>query len=630
MAFALPVLLLSAALWAQTVQIQDVGLQGNYRVDEPTRVRLLIDNPQPTAQTIHLLFRVVEEPEVITIQRGRLAADPPPPRVAPVQPVSADSFSQTVSLQPGGQRSMDVPLLIAFFAGRNRLEFEAHTADGRLIAQDSRPLEGGVATDGRLVVILCADDVTCRKTQEAIALSGTTDEQAGKNKTYRFIPLRQPADEWWAYSAVHGIVLAAPSSSISTQQQTALEGYVRHGGKLLLVESLLGKSAFLGAYRLGAPDGKPQHLGFGELYRFAGLDSSLSTLFNQSVVQWLKEQYSPTVRHFIASRQNTSTAPLALRRLGTSFVFPSLAWLLWWLLAYLLVVGVLNFAVLRWLGRREWGWITVPLIALLFAAGFYFSSAAKRPKSLELDEVGIFWLDDRSTLAAAQVGVRVSSPRETSLTVTVPAGPTWMGPLDVLTPILIAEDFSIRNNRRIPRPNRAVELGPEQRFDIALLQWSFRDLKFGDAVPFPGSIRRLESSTLVNQTGKSFQEAIYVTDDKVYFLGPMTAGASANFSAARQEPRLLARTDGPFDPQAASRLRDEWRQAQSRPFSLIELIRRGPSWAEMIGSAPVDLEGADALFLGLADEPMIGADLPDQKFVRKHYSITIVKFLKTP
>ncbi|HVE76615.1 MAG TPA: hypothetical protein VND22_07610 [Actinomycetota bacterium] len=48
-----------------------------------------------------------------------------------------------------------------------------------------------------------------------------------------------------------------------------------------------------------------------------------------------------------------------------------LAWFLIFLIAYMLLVGPLNYIVLRKLGRKDLAWFTIPALALLFSAGAY-------------------------------------------------------------------------------------------------------------------------------------------------------------------------------------------------------------------------------------------------------------------
>ena len=49
--------------------------------------------------------------------------------------------------------------------------------------------------------------------------------------------------------------------------------------------------------------------------------------------------------------------------------------------------------------KLEWGWVTVCVLAALFAGGFYISGSARRPKNFTLDDATIYLMDDRSPLA---------------------------------------------------------------------------------------------------------------------------------------------------------------------------------------------------------------------------------------
>src|SRR5258708_29419458 len=84
------------------------------------------------------------------------------------------------------------------------------------------------------------------------------------------------------------------------------------------------------------------------------------------------------------------------------------------------MIGVLNFDVLRRLRRLEFGWISVCGLALLFAGGFYLSSASRRPKTFRLDNLATYYLDARSPLAAADYSLRVSAPERRGALVSVP------------------------------------------------------------------------------------------------------------------------------------------------------------------------------------------------------------------
>lgn len=96
-----------------------------------------------------------------------------------------------------------------------------------------------------------------------------------------------------------------------------------------------------------------------------------------------------------------------------TFTFPRLRWVLGCMAVYILVVGVLNFAVLSGLRRMEWGWVTTSIIAGFFAVGVYVASSASRPKYITLDAVVVNWMDSHSGIASQSQGVE-SPRRETS------------------------------------------------------------------------------------------------------------------------------------------------------------------------------------------------------------------------
>ncbi len=373
----------------------------------------------------------------------------------------------------------------------------------------------------------------------------------------------------------------------------------------------------------------------GKLYRVRNLRSpELAALFT-----------GRALLHLVALRSRgfgTDELGYARKRLATQFVFPSLGWLLKWLGAYILIVGLVNFALLHRLGRREWGWVTVPLVALVFAAGLYAASAAKRPKSFGADELAVYWLDDRSPVAAEQIGLRVSSPRKTTVTLVVPGEPVLWGTRWGSGSAGFAFSSGVSVARTSAAQSWQVQLGPPRQLKLGLLQWSFRDLDFRAMKRFTGTMRRVGARQLRNETGQNFRDALYVEKQSVYFLGAVAAGAEISLDAVRQDalekhvsrdvypfgyPTQLSEPDeadlsrfGQTDPMQSQRELEEWRALPRQPFSLGELMRGWPKGGGRVFGTRT------GIFFGLSDGPMSGAALARVGFVGKHYALTIVSF----
>ncbi len=609
--YALLVALAPAKLSATTtLRVQEVGLQGYYGTEPiPTRIQLLVSNSRPEPHSVEVRIRV-RDLKLDTRQENR--------------------FSFTVNLGPLEQRVFQVPVLL-FLAREPVLEVEARNTTGRLLAEDRYPIEKLVPE--HLLAIVCAEQAACQAVQTGIGFSGTPEEQTRKGKMLKFVSVREPATVWWAYAAARAVVLAQPAEELTAEQRLALEAYLRQGGRLVLVEDKVGDSSFLAPYRKGVPTGKPQAVGAGTLFRVPNASGvQLGGLFAAGMLESLSEG-------FVWRRYRNDELGWIRRRLATSFHFPRLRWLLGWLGAYILVVGFLNFTVLRRMGRREWGWATVPAISLTFALGLYAASVAERPRSFGVDELAVYWMDDRSSMSGIEAGVRVSSPRRITQTATVPSQLVFTGQAESLnfaafSGVSSATAWSLRGWN--------VRLGPPWQVELPLLQWSFRDLQFRGIRRAPGTIRRTAGTHLQNDTGQAFREALYVDKEKVYFLGSVETGADIDLSVARQEPlsthtgrslsalsgypdtlgagQSMQRNGGDRDWKEAQKEREEWQQLPRRPFALVELVRAWPRDGGRV------FESRSGVFLGLSEEQPLGASLASVAFQRKNHALTIVSF----
>ena len=599
-------------VFATTAQIRQVGLQGYYAVEpSPTSVEVFLTNSESRPQIITLRFRIID----LVPRIGR----------------PTNEFSLSVDLGPSEQRTIAVPLLI--FAGNEPvLEFEARDASGELVAQDRRSLEYPLTEN--LLAIVCVERDICQAVQAEISFSGDTADQTQKGKSLKFVPVSHPSANWWAYSAAKSVVVAAPMRQLSAEQRSALEYYLRQGGQLVLIEDLIQDPSFLAPYRRSPLDNEEQPVGKGTLIRVTKLaDKKLGTHFS-----------SAPLKSFLAKNewqqfQNDELSWLA-RRLGTTFHFPRLGWLLAWMAMYILIVGVINFAILRRIRRREWGWVTVPALAVSFSVALYVWSAAGRPKYFGVDELGIYWMDGESPLAASAMDLRVSSPGRSTVAVTVPGEMVFNGRAQMM-------NFTPFSNGTVARSDATtqgwtVHAGPPLQLELSMLQWSFQDLRFHGTKHFLGTVRHLNETSLHNETAQRFDQAIYIDKEKVYYLGTVAAGAEIDLTAARQEPLSLATgrtypfalgypatlgTVNEREPSESQRYSSqpqnemqEWRQLSYHPFELVELIR---GW-QRDGGHVFDVRSG--VFFGLMEEPVLEASLGGPSFKRRNFGLVVVSF----
>ncbi|HEV8523509.1 MAG TPA: hypothetical protein VGQ71_03330, partial [Terriglobales bacterium] len=481
-----------------------------------------------------------------------------------------DTYLHPLQLGANEERTLNVPLLL-FPTQKGLLRVEARDKSGNVLGRDRREL--GDALSDRLVLILCSEQAACQQTQAQISFSGTAEEQSAKNKTLRFAAIREPLPEWWIY-AVADFVVVAPGLSMSSQQQQAQEMYVRQGGRLVLLQ----ERRLLAEYQTPREPYRPAVVGMGSLYRVGGLNSGgLGQLFSGG-----RMEAALRVPMFQPAEMTW-----ARKRLATSFKFPPLSWLLLWVAAYIILVAPINFVILSRLRRREWGWLTVPLVSVLFSAALYIAGSANRPKTFGLDETTVYWMDDRSPTAAAEVGLRISAPQRKKLELQFPSGWLFLGGREPGGDSATGFGGLVFGIGTVlgPNPGSHLSFGEPQTLLLSLLRWSFQDVSFRTAQRTSGSVA-LRDGRLRNQTGKRFRDSIYVDQESVYLLGALAPDGEIELATTRKESlrrltgRALERWGSRFrsdeERRPSEQTAEDWerelkeqRELPQRPFSLL-------------------------------------------------------------
>jgi hypothetical protein len=105
-----------------------------------------------------------------------------------------------------------------------------------------------------------------------------------------------------------------------------------------------------------------------------------------------------------------------------ALALPPIGGLLALLFGYILLIGPINYIVLRRLDRREWAWVTMPVLIAVFAVGAYAFGAALRGLDVIVNEVAIVRGAPDATEGSAQVYLGVFSPSRGTYQIEVPGG----------------------------------------------------------------------------------------------------------------------------------------------------------------------------------------------------------------
>lgn len=617
-----------------SVDIRQFALGGVYNFgSEPAWLQVSVKDTSSRLQPLRL-----------QIQQLNLLAEASP---------IADTINSPQTLEPGETRILDFPMNLGAGDARHSVIYvQAISSDGRVLGRTARTF--GNTTQGQIIVLLCGTPSTCTSIQQAILFTGSPAEQTRKSRELRLIQLTDPPPVGWAYERASTVILAAPVSRYSVAQREALELFMLRGGRLVIIEDLLdepaGSPSFLSTYREHFAADRDARVFLGSFLRIRtasipklGDFLSLSQDNQNSLeVEDSAPEYADRVRvRYQASLFNNSPEipRWLMMRAGTSFRFPSFFTLLFATLAYIAVTGIINFVVLRRIGRPELGWISIPGFAFLFSLLLYFIAVRTHPSNYGLDQMTIYEMTDLSPLSSSSALVRVSSPSRSDLRLSMPATVTQSVPGQGFQ-LNLAPRFRLASDQFL---HSEIELSDRRKIPFELRRWSFRDFAFKNQHRFAGTIYRDSLGRLHNETGVNFRQAVVVDADDVFTISNFPAGAVVDLARTPHIPYEAAtgRLGQPYPsppfrfnqlqynspvPAAAdlSRFKNEYEALSGQPLSALELLRGWPAVGKLTFSE------TKAAFLGLADSPSIDATLPGRVPTEKSASLVIVTFEAWP
>jgi hypothetical protein len=364
-------------------------------------------------------------------------------------------FRQEVELPQGSQKRVVMNVFAAGFARNGQV---------RLLDGDT---------------VLATQDVSLNSVDEAVFLSVVVSSDPAmlnsldslqipgySNARVRHVAIADLPDHIAALRGINAIFLHdADSTTLSPAQRDALSVWVGQGGQLVVSGGVGGQRA-----AAGLADVLPAQVGGeiagGDLAPLAGfVGSSTSPLAADASLDQVQpragaEQLPPgsgllyrwrygsgltTFSRFDFSSLRgwpgepalwgrvlglpATLAPAAGARLSRvnildrgvlqlpSLSLPSTGTLLLFLLAYIVVIGPLNYLVLRRLRRLELAWLTVPVIVLLFAGGLYIVGSTLRGGQVQFNQAAVVQGVEGQPRAAATAFIGLFSPRRASYTV---------------------------------------------------------------------------------------------------------------------------------------------------------------------------------------------------------------------
>ena len=200
---------------------------------------------------------------------------------------------------------------------------------------------------------------------------------------------------------------------------------------------------------------------------------------------------------------------------------PPVGGLLLLLVVYIVLIGPINYLVLRRLDRREWGWVTMPVLVVVFAVASYGFGLALHGTDLIVNQIAIVRGAASTDAGRGQVYLGVYSPTRRTYDVAIGSGAL------VTTPTTQNQPFGADPGLDVLQGEtarvRGLEVNPA----------SLRVFRGEAALPAPRveADLRLEGDvlkgTVTNRSGRTLEKPAIVLGSLVATLPDLADGASA-------------------------------------------------------------------------------------------------------
>ncbi|HSO30343.1 MAG TPA: hypothetical protein VLS28_10600, partial [Candidatus Sulfomarinibacteraceae bacterium] len=202
-----------------------------------------------------------------------------------------------------------------------------------------------------------------------------------------------------------------------------------------------------------------------------------------------------------------------------SLALPPIGGLIAILGGYILLIGPVNYLVLKRLDRRELAWVTMPVLIAGFAVASYGFGTALRGTELIINEVAIVRGAPGVAEGAAQVYLGIFSPSRATYQVEVPGGALLAAP--------IAGDFTTGG---AAATLDVVQGDPSLVRDLAVGFSSLRTIRAESptTVPLVGATLALDdgilSGTIRNESDQALEQVAVILGASVAIVGEIPAG----------------------------------------------------------------------------------------------------------
>lgn len=420
--------------------------------------------------------------------------------------------------------------------------------------------------------------------------------------------------KWQATAAgLKDFLPVEPNATVTVNELSELQAYVKDPAPLERETVLATGKLQTGTTILVEQDGTPilvqKQMGLGSVYYFAA-DPALQPLNNWS---GLKNLYDSLLGFKIPTPSwgngesfgyyEVNQALATIPELG----LPSILYICGLLFFYILIIGPLNYFVLRRLKRQELAWFTIPVLVVIFTGLSYSTGLLYRGRTPILNRLAVVQAWDGVDQAHVRAMVGIYSPVRAKYDLEATEH-FMMTPLqDGIANLQSSSDWeALQQDTGMVLPDVRVEIGGMK---TVAFEGSLPALAIShDLVITLDQGKPMLKGTIHNQSSHSLKEAFIVTPGQWSKLGDLNAGASRkiNISLASGANGPEFYNLGPMDILGMN----------YPSFDTDEKLARRSSFLQAVLSSQYGMnEGNWGIYLmGWIDEDMLPIGLQNQRF----------------
>lgn len=292
-----------------------------------------------------------------------------------------------------------------------------------------------------------------------------------------------------------------------------------------------------------------------------------------------------------------------------SLALPPIGGLLVLLFGYILLVGPVNYLVLRWLDRREWAWVTVPALIVVFTVGAFGIGGLLRGSDVIVHEVAVVRGAPLTGQATTQSYLGIFSPTRATFQVRVPGD-------SLLSPPMSGDMFGVGSGSALD----ILQGDPSRIRDLAVGFGSLRTIRAEASVAGPsieGSFTLQDGrlvGSITNRSDRALEDAAVVVGSSAVRLRDVDPGETVQVNLAVagnpfNQPSLSDRVLGPFNWDGSRMDEDDQRRLVRR--AVIDQLSIDPMTG-FANALPTD----SAIFLAWGSDAVVPIEIEGERVRR--------------